>query len=126
MSLVGIALGRFIGVSLGLIAGYFGRKFDLIIMRLVDITFSIPSILFALVLAAAIGPGLSTVLIVINYILWAYYARQIRGEVLSIRDQDYIARAQVTGASDLRIITRHILPNVLTRSLSWQRCKSAS
>ena len=113
VSLIGIALGGFIGVSLGLIAGYFGRKFDLIIMRLVDITLSIPSILFVLVLAAAIGPGLSTVLIVISYILWAYYARQIRGEVLSIREQDYIARARVTGASDFRIITRHILPNVI-------------
>ena len=67
----------------------------------------------ALVLAAAIGPGLGTVLIVISYILWAYYARQVRGEVLSIREQDYIARARVTGASDFRIITRHILPNVI-------------
>ena len=79
VSLIGIALGGFIGVSLGLVAGYFGGKFDLVIMRLVDITLSIPSILFALVLAAAIGPGFGTVLIVISYILWAYYARQIPG-----------------------------------------------
>ena len=113
VSLIGISLGGFIGVSLGLMAGYMGGKFDLVIMRMVDITLSIPSILFALVLAAAIGPGLGTVLIVIGYILWAYYARQIRGEVLSIREQDYIARAKVTGASGFRIITRHILPNVV-------------
>ena len=113
VSLIGISLGGFIGVTLGLMAGYFGGKFDLLIMRLVDITLSIPSILFALVLAAAIGPGLGTVLIVIGYILWAYYARQIRGEVLSIRSQDFIARARVTGASDFRIITRHIPPNVI-------------
>ena len=113
VSLIGIALGGFIGVALGLMAGYFGGKFDLLIMRLVDITLSIPSILFALVLAAAIGAGLTTVLIVIGYILWAYYARQIRGEVLSIREQDYIARARVTGASHYRIITKHIMPNVI-------------
>ncbi len=113
VSLIGISMGGFIGIALGLVAGYFGGKFDLLIMRLVDITLSIPSILFALVLAAAIGPGLSTVLIVICYILWAYYARQVRGEVLSIREQDYISRARVTGASDYRIITRHILPNVI-------------
>ena len=113
VSVIGIALGGFIGITLGLMAGYFGGKFDLLIMRLVDITLSIPSILFALVLAAAIGPGLSTVLIVIGYILWAYYARQVRGEVLSIRAQDYISRALVTGASNYRIITRHVLPNVI-------------
>ena len=69
--MIGIALGGFIGISLGLTAGYFGGKFDLLIMRLVDITLSIPSILFALVLAAAIGRGLGTVLIVISYILSA-------------------------------------------------------
>ena len=112
VSLIGISLGGFIGVTLGLVAGYFGGKLDLLIMRLVDITLSIPSILFALVLAAAIGAGLGTVLIVISYILWAYYARQARGEVLGIRSQDYISRARVTGASDFRIITHHILPNI--------------
>ena len=113
VSIIGIALGGFIGVSLGLMAGYYGGKLDLLIMRLVDITLSIPSILFALVLAAAIGASFTTVLIVIGYILWAYYARQIRGEVLSIRENDYIARARVTGASNFRIITQHVFPNVV-------------
>ena len=113
VSLIGIALGGFIGITLGLMAGYLGGKLDMLVMRLVDVTLSIPSILFALVLAAAIGASLTTVLIVIGYILWAYYARQVRGEVLSIRAQDYISRARVTGASNWRIITRHVLPNVI-------------
>jgi peptide/nickel transport system permease protein len=113
VSIIGIFLGGVIGITLGLMAGYFGGKLDLLVMRLVDITLSIPSILFALVLAATIGAGLTTVLIVIGYILWAYYARQVRGEVLSIRENDYISRARVTGASDWRIIRLHIFPNVI-------------
>jgi peptide/nickel transport system permease protein len=113
VSLIGIVLGGVIGVALGLMAGYFSGKLDLLVMRLVDITLSIPSILFALVLAAAIGAGLTTVLIVIGYILWAYYARQIRGEVLAIRESDFISRARVTGASHARIIFRHVFPNVI-------------
>jgi len=113
VSIIGIFLGGAIGITLGLMAGYFGGKLDMIVMRLVDITLSIPSILFALVLAAAIGAGLTTVLIVIGYILWAYYARQVRGEVLSIRESDYIARARITGASHVRIIYRHVFPNVI-------------
>ena len=113
VSIIGIFLGGAIGITLGLMAGYFGGKLDMVVMRLVDITLSIPSILFALVLAAAIGAGLTTVLIVIGYILWAYYARQVRGEVLSIRESDYIARARVTGASHSRIIYRHVFPNVI-------------
>ena len=113
VSIIGIFLGGAIGITLGLMAGYFGGKLDMVVMRLVDITLSIPSILFALVLAAAIGAGLTTVLIVIGYILWAYYARQVRGEVLSIRESDYIARARITGASHVRIIYRHVFPNVI-------------
>ncbi len=113
VSVIGIFLGGVIGVTLGLAAGYFGGTLDLVVMRLVDITLSIPSILFALVLAAAIGAGLTTVLIVIGYILWAYYARQVRGEVLGIRESDYISRARVTGASNWRIIRLHIFPNVI-------------
>lgn len=113
VSLIGISAGAFIGISLGMIAGYFGGKLDMIIMRVVDITLSIPSILFALVLASSIGAKFTTVLIVIAYILWAYYCRQVRGEVLSIRERDYIARAKVAGASTFRIITQHIFPNMV-------------
>jgi peptide/nickel transport system permease protein len=110
---VGIFIGGTIGTALGLIAGYFGGWIDTLIMRLVDITLALPGILLALVLAAVFGPRFSSVVTVIAFVLWAVYARQIRGETLSWRDRDFIARARVAGASHFRIITRHLLPNVV-------------
>ncbi len=111
ISLVGIVLGGLLGTVLGLIAGYFRGVADAIIMRLVDITMALPSILLALVLAVSVGPSFQTVIIVVAFVLWALYARQVRGEVLSIRERDFVARARVAGASHMRIIFRHILPN---------------
>ena len=110
---VGIFIGGTIGTALGLIAGYFGRWLDALIMRLVDITLALPGILLALVLAAVVGPSFQSVIAVIAFVLWAVYARQIRGETLLWRERDFVARARVAGASHLRIITRHILPNVV-------------
>jgi len=113
VALVGIFVGGFIGTTLGLIAGYFGGKLDALIMRLVETTMSIPLILLALALAMALGPSFRAIIIVIVIVLWAYYARQIRGEVLGLRERDFIDRARVSGASDFRIIIHHILPNVI-------------
>lgn len=110
---VGIFIGGGIGTALGLIAGYFGGWIDTFIMRLVDMTLALPGILLALVLAAVFGPRFSSVVIVIGFVLWAVYARQIRGETLSWRGADFIARARVAGASHFRIITRHLFPNVV-------------
>ncbi|MEO1016392.1 MAG: ABC transporter permease [Pseudomonadota bacterium] len=112
ISLVGIFFGGFIGTTLGLLAGYFRGWLDAVIMRLVDISLALPSILLALVLAVALGPSFQTVIIVVAFVLWALYARQVRGEVLSIRERDFVARARVAGNSHFRIIVRHILPNV--------------
>jgi len=112
ISLVGIFVGGLVGVSLGLVAGYFGGWLDTVIMRLVEISLALPAILLALVLAAATGPSFQTIIIVVAFVLWALYARQVRGEVLSIRERDFVARARVAGASQSRIIVRHILPNV--------------
>jgi len=112
ISLVGIFVGGFLGVSLGMLAGYFRGWTDIIIMRLVEISLALPAILLALVLAAANGPSFQTIIIVVAFVLWALYARQVRGEVLSIRERDYVARARVAGASHFRIMVRHILPNV--------------
>ncbi len=111
VSIVGIIFGGVLGTILGLIAGYFRGWADAIIMRLVDITMALPSILLALVLAVSVGPSFQTVIAVVVFVLWALYARQVRGEVLSIRERDFVARARVSGASHLRIIFRHILPN---------------
>ena len=112
ISLVGIFVGGIIGASLGMLAGYFGGWIDTVIMRLVDISLALPAILLALVLAAATGPSFQTIIVVVAFVLWALYARQVRGEVLSIRERDFVARARVAGASQLRVMARHILPNV--------------
>ena len=112
ISLVGIFVGGLIGVTLGMLAGYFRGWLDAVIMRLVEISLALPAILLALVLAAATGPSFQTIIVVVAFVLWALYARQVRGEVLSIRERDYVARARVAGASELWIMVRHILPNV--------------
>ena len=80
ISLVGIGIGGFIGILLGLVAGYYRGKVDLVIMRLVDISLSIPAVLLALSLAVALGPSLKTIVIVVAALLWAVYCRQVRGE----------------------------------------------
>ena len=113
ISLVGIGIGGFIGVILGLIAGYYRGKTDMLIMRVVDISLSIPAVLLALSLAVALGPSLKTIVIVVAALLWAVYCRQVRGETLVMREQDFIARAKAAGCSDARIIFRHILPNIV-------------
>ena len=112
ISLIAIFLSGLIGSSLGMAAAYFGGWVDHVISRLVDISMAIPAILFALVLGVVIGAGFKTVIIVVLYILWSQYARQVRGETLAIMGQDYIARARVAGCSHVRIMTRHIFPNV--------------
>jgi peptide/nickel transport system permease protein len=117
VSLVAIVVAGSIGTALGLAAGYFGGRLDTLIMRMVDISLALPTILLALVLVAAAGSSFSTVIVVIAVILWARYARQVRGETLSIKTQDFVARARVSGASHLRIMLRYIFPNVVNSLL---------
>lgn len=109
---ISIVVGGIIGTSLGVIGGYFGGWVDSIIMRVVDISLSIPIILLGLVLVAALGPSKSTVIIVVVILLWSRYARLARGETLAVRTQDYVARARVSGASHTRIMMYHIFPNI--------------
>ena len=113
ISILAIALGGGVGTLLGLIAAYRGGWVDTLIMRIVDIKLAFPSILLALVLVAVMGGGFTTVVLVISLLLWARFARMVRGEALSIKEQDFIARAQVAGASPMRIMMRHIFPNVV-------------
>ena len=110
---ISIVTGGIVGTVLGLVAGYFGGLWDHIVMRLVDIKISIPSILLALILAAALGPSYLTVIIVIALVLWTRYARLVRGETLGYRRQDFVLRSRVAGASTSRILFRHIFPNVV-------------
>ncbi len=113
VSLVAIFIGGTLGTALGLISGYFGGWVDSILMRLVDISLSLPTILLALVLVAAVGPSFATVIGVLVVLLWARYARLVRGETLAIKQRDFIARARVAGASHTRIMARYIFPNVV-------------
>jgi peptide/nickel transport system permease protein len=113
VSLEAILVSGVIGTALGLISGYFGGRTDAVIMRLVDISLGLPIILIALVFVAALGPSFTTVIVVTSILLWSRYARQVRGETLSIKEYDFIARARVAGASHFRIMVRYILPNVV-------------
>lgn len=112
-----IVLSGSVGALVGMIAGFFGGKVDAIIMRLVDIQMSIPSLALALVLAAVLNPSLSTVVIVITITYWTWYARIIRGEILSLKERDYVALARVAGVSTPTIFARHLLPNILNTLL---------
>ena len=109
---ISILIAGTIGTSLGIIAGYFGGWIDSLLMRTVDISMSIPIILLALVLVIALGASFGTVITVLVLILWAYYARMARGLTLAVREQDYIAKAVVVGASHFRIMRVHIFPNI--------------
>lgn len=108
----GILVGGGIGTALGMMAGYFRGWVDGVVARLIDMTLSVPAILVALVVAAAIGARFSSVVAIVALVLWALYARQIRGETLKWAQSDFVARARVAGASHTRIMVKHILPNV--------------
>jgi peptide/nickel transport system permease protein len=105
--------GGGVGLVIGILSGYVGGRLDSVLMRAVDATLAFPTILFALLLAVTMGQGLRTLVIAVSLILWARFARIVRGEVLAIKARDFIALAQVRGCSHLRIMLVHILPNVL-------------
>jgi peptide/nickel transport system permease protein len=107
-----VIVSGLIGVILGLLAGYYGRWTDTVIMRVVDSLLAIPTILFMLVVLAIIGPGLGTLIFVIGITHWVTYARIVRGEVLSVKERDFVRAAKAVGAKNARIIITHILPNV--------------
>lgn len=117
VALYAIVISGGIGALIGMIAGYFGRTVDAIIMRLVDIQMSIPSLALALVIATVLSPSLTTVIVVISITYWTWYARIIRGEILSLKERDYVALAKVAGCSTATIFSRHLLPNVLNTLL---------
>ena len=108
---VGIAV--VIGGSLGAIAGYYGGKLDNIIMRIMDVFLAVPSILLAIAIVSALGPSIINLMLAISISSVPSYARIVRSSVLSIRDQEFIEAARAIGASDARIIMRHIIPNSL-------------
>ena len=102
-----------IGLILGMMAGYFGGRVDYLLMRLVDFVLSFPFILLALATIAILGPSLWLIVALISFRQWTVYARVVRGNVLSIREQEFVIASRAVGGSDLRLIFRHVLPNVL-------------
>jgi peptide/nickel transport system permease protein len=109
-----VVLGGVLGTLLGLVAGFFGGWLDRILMRLVDIQLAVPLMLLALMVVAALGPSLQNLIIVLALVSWVRYARIVRGQVLAVREREFVQSARAIGASAPRIILRHILPNVLT------------
>ena len=113
VGLLVILFATLAGALVGALAGYIGGIFDLLIMRLADITLAFPSIVLALAIAAALGPSLRNALIAMILVWWPEYARLMRGQVLSVKNNEYVQAARTLGASDGRILARHIIPNTL-------------
>lgn len=107
----GIALG--IGVMMGLLSGFYGKWTDEIIMRLADVTLAFPSLLLLIAMAAAFEPSLTVVCVVIGVVGWAAMARLVRGQVLVVRELEYVQAMRALGMKDLRVLWRHVLPNVI-------------
>jgi peptide/nickel transport system permease protein len=112
VSTAAILIGAVLGSTLGLLAGYFGGAVDRVVSWLIDTFMSLPIVLLALVVVAVIGPSFLTIITIISVTIWSAFARQVRGETLSVRESDYVARSRVAGASATRILLRHVLPNV--------------
>jgi len=111
VGLVVILFSTAMGVLVGALAGYLGGVFDLLVMRLADITLAFPSIVLALAIASALGPSLRNAVIAMILVWWPEYARLMRGQVLSVKSNEYVVAAQSVGVSRQRILLRHILPN---------------
>jgi peptide/nickel transport system permease protein len=112
VAVLALTAGGGAGLTIGIVAGYLGGTVDNLLMRLVDAAFTFPAILFALLLAVTMGQGLPTLISAISLLLWASFARVIRGEVLALKQRDFVALARVRGCSSIRIMLTHILPNV--------------
>ncbi len=113
VGIIAVAIALIIGLSLGPVAGYYGGVVDSVIMRTADVFFAFPYILFVLLIMTVLGPGFRNVFIAIGVLGWATYARLNRGSVLSVKTMEFIEAARAQGASDLRVIFRHVLPNTM-------------
>lgn len=113
VGLVSVALALIFGVSFGLLAGYYGGKLDMLIMRFMDIMLAFPSILLAIGIVAILGPQLKNAMLAIGIINVPRFARIVRSSVISIKESEYISAARALGANDFRIIFKHLLPNAM-------------
>jgi len=114
VGLAAVMVSGLLGMTIGLVAGYFGGRVDDFFMRLADIQLAFPFILLAIAVIGVLGPSLRNIIIVIGVSSWVVYARVVRGEVLSIREREFVQAAVALGSRDGRILLRHVLPNTLT------------
>jgi peptide/nickel transport system permease protein len=108
-----VLLASIIGITLGAMAGYFGGVVDTVVMRITDILLAFPGILLAIALVAVLGPSLNNVILALATIGWVGYARLVRGQVLKVREMEFVTAAKALGARSPRVIVRHVLPNVI-------------
>jgi peptide/nickel transport system permease protein len=117
VGLMGTLVAGSLGTAMGILAGYLGRWVDQLIMRFTDAWLALPALLFAIFLATIVGPSMWNIIVILGVVYWTRYARVIRGEVLSLREREFVKLAEIAGASKLRVIVRHILPNVLNTTM---------
>ena len=117
VGLMGTVVAGGLGTAFGILSGYLGGWWDQAIMRLTDAWLALPALVFAIFLATVVGPSMWNIVIILGLVYWTRYARVIRGEVLSLREREYVQLAEIAGASRLRVILRHILPNVLNTAM---------
>jgi ABC-type dipeptide/oligopeptide/nickel transport system permease subunit len=115
VGLISQAVSVTLGVILGLVAGYYGRWVDTLVMRLADVTLAFPTLLLLIAVAAAVKPSLPVIFLVIGVVGWAGMARLVRGQVLVLKRAEFVVAARALGARDRRVLLRHLLPNVRTQ-----------
>jgi peptide/nickel transport system permease protein len=118
VSFSAVIVSAVIGTVLGILAGYFGGWVDQVVMRFTDSWLSIPTVMFGILLAVIIGPGMWNIVIIMGLVFWTRYARVTRGETLSLRTRDFVQLAIVAGCSKFRIMRKHILPNVMNNVIT--------
>jgi peptide/nickel transport system permease protein len=117
VGLMGTLVAGGIGTTLGILAGYLAGWIDQIIMRITDAWLALPALVFAIFLATMVGPSMWNIIIILGLVYWTRYARVIRGEVLSLREREFVKLAELAGAGKWRVILRHILPNVMNTTM---------
>ena len=117
VGITAVLVAGIIGTTLGIISGYLGGWVDQVVMRLTDTWLALPSLTFAIFLAAIVGPSMWNIVIILGGVYWTRYARVVRGEVLSLKEREFVRLAVVAGCSKLTIMRRHILPNVLNSAI---------
>jgi peptide/nickel transport system permease protein len=117
VGVTGTIVAGSVGTALGILSGYLGGWIDQVIMRITDAWLALPALVFAIFLATVVGPSMWNIVIILGLVYWTRYTRVIRGEVLSLREREFVKLAEIAGGSRTRIILRHILPNVMNSAM---------